>query len=59
MVVKGRRRDSAWFSVLDDEWRGGVGQSLERWLGESNFDEWGKQRRNLEEIRMEEEKKAV
>jgi RimJ/RimL family protein N-acetyltransferase len=56
MVVKGKRRDSDWFSVLDDEWNDGVGESLEVWLGKENFDEKGKQRRKLEEIRSEVEK---
>lgn len=51
MVVKGRRRDSAWFSVLDDEWEGCVGFALEKWLAEGNFDEEGKQKRKLEDIR--------
>lgn len=32
MVVKGRSRDTAWFSVIDDEWPG-VKRVLERWLG--------------------------
>lgn len=53
MVVKGRRRDSAWFSVLDDEWEGCVGAALEKWLGEGNFDKEGKQKRKLEDIRRE------
>ena len=53
MVVKGRRRDSAWFSVLDDEWEGSVRAALEKWLGEGNFDEEGKQKRKLEDIRRE------
>ena len=51
MVVKGRRRDSAWFSVLDDEWEACVGAALEKWLGEGNFNEEGKQRRKLEDMR--------
>jgi len=55
MVVKGRRRDSAWFSVIDDEWvlqgKGGVRRGLEGWLVGENFDEGGGQRRKLEEVR--------
>jgi len=54
MVVKGRRRDSAWFSILDDEWfsegKGGVKAALEAWLSESNFVE-GKQIKKLEVFR--------
>lgn len=43
MVVKGRNRDTTWFSILDGEWpplRGAV----ERWLDPSNFDAAGRQR---------------
>jgi RimJ/RimL family protein N-acetyltransferase len=59
MVVKGRRRDSAWFSVLDDEWEGYVGVALEKWLGDGNFDEEGKQKRNLDDIRRELQLKRI
>lgn len=52
MVVKGRSRDSAWFSITDEEWEGGVGKALGEWLGESNFVD-GKQVRRLEEVREE------
>ncbi|KAG0645162.1 Uncharacterized protein D0Z07_9163 [Hyphodiscus hymeniophilus] len=51
MIVKGRNRDSAWFSVVDDEWVGGVKHALEEWLEKSNFDENGQQVRKLEDIR--------
>jgi RimJ/RimL family protein N-acetyltransferase len=50
MVVKGRTRDTAWFSMLDREWPARRA-ALEAWLKAENFDEEGKQRRNLEEIR--------
>lgn len=53
MVVKGRSRDTAWFSVLRDEWEGGVGVGLERWLEEGNFGEDGGQMRSLEKVRGE------
>jgi RimJ/RimL family protein N-acetyltransferase len=58
MIVKGRRRDSAWFSVLDDEWKESVGEALEKWLSPGNFDETCGQRRKLEEVRGEVEKRA-
>jgi RimJ/RimL family protein N-acetyltransferase len=32
MIVRGRNRDSAWFSLLDTEWPA-VRDALERWLG--------------------------
>ncbi|KAH8816769.1 putative acetyltransferase, GNAT family [Xylogone sp. PMI_703] len=50
MVLKGKNRDTAWFSVTDDEWVG-VGAAMEMWLGEKNFDNEGRQIRSLEEIR--------
>jgi RimJ/RimL family protein N-acetyltransferase len=46
MIVKGRNRDTAWFSMLDCEWpvrKAG----LERWLDASNFDAAGRQRSPL------------
>ena len=51
MVVKGRRRDTAWYSVIHDEWKGGIKEALEKWLSKENFDEQGKQVKKLEEIR--------
>ncbi|RDL41481.1 uncharacterized protein BP5553_01460 [Venustampulla echinocandica] len=53
MIVKGRRRDTAWFSILDDEWQAGVKKALVEWLDEGNFDSHGIQKRKLEEIRQE------
>jgi RimJ/RimL family protein N-acetyltransferase len=37
VVYKDRSRDTAWFSITDDEWVS-VRQSFERWLVPSNFD---------------------
>lgn len=51
MIIKGRRRDTAWFSITDEEWPV-VKQGLEGWLSENNFDEQGKQRKSLKEIRQ-------
>ena len=31
MIVKGRNRDTAWYSLLDNEWDG-VKKNMERWL---------------------------
>ncbi|EKG14051.1 hypothetical protein MPH_08793 [Macrophomina phaseolina MS6] len=53
LVVKGRNRDTAWFSIVDEEWSGGVGKALERWLGEDNFGEKGEQKKRLEDLRAE------
>ncbi|MGB8224529.1 MAG: GNAT family protein [Polyangiales bacterium] len=46
MVMKGRNRDTAWFSIIDKEWPG-VRAALERWLDPSNFDDAGQQRQRL------------
>lgn len=50
MVVKGRNRDSAWFSILDCEWPL-IKAALETWLAPENFDEAGRQRRGLVSVR--------
>ena len=41
-VCKGRSRDNAWFSIVDDEWPP-VKQELQRWLKPENFDVNGQQ----------------
>jgi RimJ/RimL family protein N-acetyltransferase len=46
MVVKGRNRDTAWFSLLDREWPA-VRSAFERWLAPDNFDAAGRQRTSL------------
>lgn len=50
MVIKGRNRDTAWFSMTDEDWPT-VRAGFEAWLEPSNFDERGGQRRSLTEIR--------
>jgi RimJ/RimL family protein N-acetyltransferase len=47
MVMKGRNRDTAWFSIIDEEWPE-VRAALEQWLDPSNFDATGCQRERLE-----------
>jgi RimJ/RimL family protein N-acetyltransferase len=49
-VYKGRNRDTAWFSVIDREWPR-LRDAFERWLDPGNFDEAGRQRRRLTELR--------
>ncbi len=49
-IVKGRNRDTAWFSVLDREWPA-VQAGFERWLAPENFDAEGRQIRRLEDCR--------
>jgi RimJ/RimL family protein N-acetyltransferase len=45
-VVKGRNRDTAWFSITDREWPG-IKDAFERWLVPGNFDGDGRQRVSL------------
>lgn len=44
-VVKGRNRDTAWFSIIDAEWPA-VRAGFEAWLDPANFED-GRQRRSL------------
>jgi RimJ/RimL family protein N-acetyltransferase len=46
LVVKGRNRDTAWFSVIDTEWPA-LSTAFEAWLAPENFDAGGGQRRRL------------
>jgi len=43
MIVKGRNRDTAWFSMLDSEWPERKA-NFERWLDPVNFAEDGRQK---------------
>lgn len=42
MIVKGRNRDTAWFSMLAEEWPQRA-VAFEKWLSPENFDEAGRQ----------------
>ncbi|WP_221272938.1 GNAT family N-acetyltransferase [Tunturiibacter gelidoferens] len=46
MVIKGRSRDSAWYSMLDSEWPARK-RTFERWLDPANFDTEGNQIQSL------------
>jgi RimJ/RimL family protein N-acetyltransferase len=46
LIAKGRNRDNAWFSMLEDEWPARKA-AFERWLDPENFDAQGKQRVSL------------
>jgi RimJ/RimL family protein N-acetyltransferase len=48
MLVKGRNRDTAWFSIIDGEWPARRA-AFEAWLDPANFDEAGRQRKRLRE----------
>ena len=41
LIVKGRNRDTAWYSILDDEWPE-VRKRIAAWLADDNFDDQGK-----------------
>jgi RimJ/RimL family protein N-acetyltransferase len=49
-VVKGRNRDTAWFSILDSEWPVAAA-AFDAWLSPDNFTADGQQHRGLAEIR--------
>jgi RimJ/RimL family protein N-acetyltransferase len=42
MIIKGRNRDTAWFSIIDEEWPDRRSR-LEQWLAPSNFHPDGRQ----------------
>ena len=49
IVIKGRNRDTAWFSITDGEWPA-IRRALESWLDPDNFDPAGRQGRRLEQF---------
>lgn len=48
-VVKGRSRDTAWYSVIDQDWPR-LRAAFEQWLSPANFDGQGTQRVALSEL---------
>lgn len=50
MIIKGRQRDTAWFSITDEEWPL-VKKAFETWLADDNFDKNGQQIKRLQDIR--------
>ena len=48
-IVKGRNRDTAWYSLLDHEWPA-MRARFERWLAPENFDGQGKQIKRLNDF---------
>jgi RimJ/RimL family protein N-acetyltransferase len=46
LVTKGRRRDTAWFSILDAEWPA-QRAAIEAWLDDANWDAQGRPKRSL------------
>lgn len=52
LIVKGRNRDSAWFSIIDGEWPA-LRAAHARWLDSRNFDAEGRQRISLSDLTTE------
>jgi RimJ/RimL family protein N-acetyltransferase len=46
LVVKGHNRDTAWYSILDDEWAP-IRAAFEAWCDPANFDAAGQQKKAL------------
>jgi len=49
LVMKGRNRDTAWYSVIDKEWPA-LEKIYKTWLAKDNFDEHGMQRTSLSSL---------
>jgi RimJ/RimL family protein N-acetyltransferase len=49
-IVKGENRDTAWFSIVDDEWPA-IRAGFEAWLDAANFDSAGDQLQTLGQLR--------
>jgi RimJ/RimL family protein N-acetyltransferase len=48
-IVKGRNRDTAWFSVIDTEWSA-LREAYLAWLSPANFDNQGRQKERLSDL---------
>lgn len=48
-VIKGRNRDTAWYSITDEEWPA-IRCGFDAWLAHENMDEEGQQRRSLGDL---------
>ena len=49
VIVRGRSRDTAWFSMIDEEWPV-LKAAYEQWLAPANFDAHGRQQTRLSEL---------
>ncbi len=49
MIAKGKNRDTAWYSILDNEWPSARAQ-LETWLAEENFGDDGVAKSSLRDL---------
>ena len=50
IIYKGRNRDTAWYSIIDNEWPQ-LKRAFQMWLSAQNFDERGRQRKSLTDVR--------
>jgi RimJ/RimL family protein N-acetyltransferase len=50
ILYKGRNRDTAWYSIIDKEWPQ-LKRAFQTWLSTENFDEQGRQRKSLTDVR--------
>lgn len=46
MIVKGKNRDTAWYSIIDSDWPARRA-AFQRWLAPENFDAQGRQKADL------------
>ena len=49
VIIRGRNRDTAWFSIIDEEWPA-LKAAYEQWLAPENFDAQGRQKTRLSEL---------
>ena len=49
VIIRGRNRDTAWFSIVGEEWPA-LKAVYEQWLAPDNFDAQGRQRTRLSEL---------
>ena len=49
VIIRGRSRDTSWFSIIDDEWPA-LKAACQRWLAPENFDGQGGQKTRLSEL---------
>ena len=50
IVYKGRNRDTAWYAIVDGDWRRGLREAFLRWLDPANCDAEGRQKQRLSEL---------
>ncbi len=50
IVIKGRSRDTAWYSIIAEEWPR-IRSAFDAWLDPENFDAHGRQKRGLAALR--------